>query len=91
MGDTKVRADVVFVAKRVAVFVDGCFWHGCPEHCRSPSSNVAYWEAKIERNRARDRRVTQALRDGGWVVLRIWEHLPVEESVRAVVEALRQR
>jgi len=50
---TRVRPDIVFFGRRVAVFVDGCFWHGCPDHCRMPGSNVAYWEAKIARNRAR--------------------------------------
>lgn len=89
--DTKVRADVVFVAKRVAVFVDGCFWHGCSAHFRAPSSNVVYWEAKIERNRTRDRKVTKALQENGWVVLRLWEHAPIELAVEAVLEALRHR
>lgn len=61
-------------SRRVAVFVDGCFWHGCPRHFRMPKSNVAFWSEKISRNRARDRRVRAALRRDGWAVLRIWEH-----------------
>src|SRR5476651_399510 len=70
----KVRPDFVFRARRVAVFVDGCFWHGCPRHYRRPGSRRAFWDAKIARNRARDRLVTRALRKAGWKVLRIWEH-----------------
>ena len=66
--------DVALVRSRVAVFVDGCFWHGCPEHCRRPSSNTDYWGRKIDRNMARDRRVTEELEEAGWRVLRFWEH-----------------
>ncbi|RMH24522.1 MAG: very short patch repair endonuclease [Planctomycetota bacterium] len=72
--DLPGRPDVVFVAARVAVFVDGCFWHGCPEHCRRPASNRDYWRAKIERNMARDARVTRELSAAGWRVVRLWEH-----------------
>jgi len=73
--------DVVFSSAHVAVFVDGCFWHGCPEHCRRPSSNTAYWRKKIDRNMARDERVTRELEGQGWRVLRFWEH-EVRESPR---------
>jgi DNA mismatch endonuclease Vsr len=66
--------DFVFDAPRVAVFVDGCFWHGCPSCHRPPSSNQEYWTRKVERNTARDRRNTRALRRNGWRVLRVWEH-----------------
>lgn len=68
------RPDFAFPKQRVAVFVDGCFWHGCPKHVRMPASNQAYWFAKIARNRARDDGVTRELRSRGWSVLRIWEH-----------------
>jgi len=68
------KPDVIFVRARVALFVDGCFWHGCPEHCRRPASNRQYWDRKIERNIARDERVNEQLRADGWRVLRIWEH-----------------
>ncbi|HEX9786189.1 MAG TPA: very short patch repair endonuclease [Opitutaceae bacterium] len=68
------RPDFVFPRRKLAVFVDGCFWHGCPEHGRRPLSNRGYWEAKISRNRARDRNVNRQLRECGWRVLRIWEH-----------------
>lgn len=88
-GEVRVRPDLVFRALRVAVFVDGCFWHGCPEHCRMPGSNVAYWEAKIARNRARDQRNDAALAGAGWRVVRIWEHVPVEEGAQIVTTSLQ--
>jgi len=68
------RPDFVFRKRRVAVFVDGCFWHGCPRHGVKPKTNAAFWRRKIEGNRARDRLVTRTLRRNGWRVLRIWEH-----------------
>jgi len=68
-----VRPDFVFRAQRVAVFVDGCFWHGCPRHATRPKQNRKFWDAKIARNRARDRKVSRTLRAAGWSVLRIWE------------------
>jgi DNA mismatch endonuclease, patch repair protein len=69
-----VRPDFVFPKLRVALFVDGCFWHGCPKHATWPKTRAAFWRSKIEGNRARDRRVNSALRKRGWTVLRIWEH-----------------
>jgi DNA mismatch endonuclease (patch repair protein) len=66
--------DFVFDTRRIAVFVDGCFWHGCPTCHRPPSSNQEYWTKKVERNTARDRRNTRLLRKDGWRVLRVWEH-----------------
>jgi DNA mismatch endonuclease (patch repair protein) len=68
------RPDFVFRPERVAVFVDGCFWHGCPKHGRTPTSNSVYWLPKLARNKARDRQVTQELRKSGWKVLRYWDH-----------------
>lgn len=70
----KVRPDFVFPKLKLAVFVDGCFWHGCPRHGTQPKGNAAFWRQKLARNRARDRRVTRALRRAHWRVLRIWEH-----------------
>lgn len=69
------RPDFVFRKHRIVIFVDGCFWHGCPRCFRRPTSNQAYWDRKIARNRLRDRHVTTALRRSGWTVIRIWEHL----------------
>jgi DNA mismatch endonuclease, patch repair protein len=66
--------DFIFRRQRLAVFVDGCFWHGCPRHCRVPRGNRQYWQRKIALNSARDRRVTRLLRSRGWRVLRIWGH-----------------
>jgi DNA mismatch endonuclease, patch repair protein len=67
------KPDFVFPKEKVAVFVDGCFWHGHPRKCRMPETNRAYWEQKIARNVARDRDVTRILRQRGWKVVRIWE------------------
>lgn len=69
-----VRPDIVFTRAHVAVFVDGCFWHGCPEHQVIPRSNLDYWVPKLRRNTDRDRQVDAALTDAGWQVIRIWEH-----------------
>jgi DNA mismatch endonuclease (patch repair protein) len=66
--------DFVFVNNRVALFVDGCFWHGCPEHAQFPVERAAFWAKKLEENKARDRRVTRELRYNGWRVIRIWQH-----------------
>ena len=68
------RPDIVFPARRIAVFVDGCFWHQCPEHATLPKNNRAFWQAKLEGNRRRDAEVNALLRAEGWTVLRIWEH-----------------
>jgi DNA mismatch endonuclease, patch repair protein len=68
------KPDFVFVGARVAVFVDGCFWHGCPACAKRPASNVEYWRPKIARNRARDAQQTRALRAEGWAVIRLWGH-----------------
>ena len=73
--------DFVFPQAKLAVFVDGCFWHGCPKHGRVPKTNVSYWKPKIEGNIARDRRVSRQLRAAGWSVLRIWEHDVNKETV----------
>lgn len=67
------RPDFIFRTEKVAVFVDGCFWHGCPRHGRVPSSRVEYWAPKLARNARRDRTVSRTLRASGWTVLRIWE------------------
>lgn len=68
------RPDFTFPKQRVAVFLDGCFWHGCERHCRMPASNRQYWAQKIDRNKRRDQSVTKMLRNKGWVVIRFWEH-----------------
>jgi DNA mismatch endonuclease (patch repair protein) len=79
--------DFAFRAERLAIFTDGCFWHGCPRCKRVPSSNTAYWGRKIARNRKRDRATTAALRRQGWTVLRLWEHDLA--SLRKVADRIR--
>lgn len=71
---------------RVAVFIDGCYWHGCPEHFTMPTTNLDYWSTKIGRNRARDLETTSRLEEHGWLVLRFWEH----ETPTAVAEQIGQ-
>ena len=68
------KPDFVFREARLAVFVDGCFWHGCPKHCKTPAGNRAFWKKKLAANKTRDRRVNRILRKNGWRVVRIWEH-----------------
>ncbi len=83
-----VRPDVAFTRARVAVFVDGCFWHVCPVHGNQPRVNIAYWRPKLARNVARDRAVDSALQAAGWRVLRAWEHeapATVADRVEAIV------
>lgn len=77
-------ADLVFTRAKIAVFIDGCFWHGCPEHHRRPSANSDYWTAKVERNRQRDTATNTALSEEGWTVLRFWEHEPPEEVAQTI-------
>ncbi|MCF3940692.1 very short patch repair endonuclease [Gordonia sp. GW1C4-4] len=85
------RADIVFTRARVAVFIDGCFWHGCPDHHRPPTANSDYWSSKIKRNSERDERVTEMLRENGWTVLRFWEHQPARETADDIVREILSR
>jgi DNA mismatch endonuclease (patch repair protein) len=85
----RVRPDVVFTRRRVAVFVDGCFWHCCPAHGSKPSTNQSYWSPKLARNVERDARNTAWLTEAGWTVVRIWEHEDVASAMEHVVAALR--
>lgn len=73
-GMPRRRADVTFTRARVAVFVDGCFWHRCPTHATDPANNGSWWASKLESNVARDRETDQRLHEAGWTVLRFWEH-----------------
>jgi DNA mismatch endonuclease, patch repair protein len=88
LGDVAVRPDIVFVRRRLAVFVDGCFWHSCPEHGTQPRANPTYWGPKLARNQARDQLVNERLTLSGWTVLRVWEHEPPATAVERIVEAL---
>lgn len=82
------RADIVFARNRVAVFVDGCFWHGCPDHASWPKSNAAWWRAKIERTIERDRATDETLILAGWTVMRVWEHESAGPAVDRVARVL---
>jgi DNA mismatch endonuclease (patch repair protein) len=92
--DRRVRPDIVFPKLRLAVFVDGCFWHGCRVHRSIPASNSEFWTAKIEATRRRDISQTEWLEAAGWTVLRIWEHESTEDGLDKVVSTvsmLKQR
>lgn len=83
-------ADIVFTRLKVAVFVDGCFWHGCEEHHTVAATNAAYWAEKVRRNRERDRETDQLLRDAGWLPVRFWEHqdpLNAADQISELVES----
>ena len=84
-------ADMIFTRARVAVFIDGCWWHGCAEHYRPPASNAGYWAAKVARNRERDRLADEALVAVGWAVIRVWEHELPESAARRIEAAVRSR
>jgi DNA mismatch endonuclease (patch repair protein) len=85
--------DIAFTQEKVAIFLDSCFWHGCPKHLRRPSSNTVYWEAKIEKNIKRDRHQRTALRRLGWSVIRVWEHelKKPEGIVKKICQILQRR
>lgn len=87
-GRPRRSIDIAFTRQRLAVLVDGCFWHGCPTHGSSPKTNSTYWEMKVLRNQARDTDTDSALREAGWTVLRVWEHASVEEAVTLVENRL---
>ena len=84
------KPDFVFPKLRLAVFVDGCFWHGCPRHATKPRHNAAFWRRKLAANRTRDRRVNRTLRAAGWRVLRIWEHELAKRNERRLAARLRR-
>ena len=84
----RVRPDIAFTARKVAVFVDGCFWHACPDHGSQPKNNEWYWSPKLARNVERDRAADAALAQAGWIVVRLWEHVPVTEAVALVTAAV---
>ncbi|WP_345578890.1 very short patch repair endonuclease [Streptomyces prasinosporus] len=92
-GMPRRTIDIVFPKLKIAVFLDGCFWHGCPRHATRPKANAEWWRTKLDKNMARDIETTGHLAEGGWTVLRFWEHVPAEEvaaTVRAAVDRQRQ-
>ena len=88
LRDRPWTADLVFPRARVAVFMDGCYWHGCPEHYEAPQTNASYWGPKIQRNQARDRLVDAELIEAGWRPLRIWEHAELSDATARVLVAV---
>ncbi|HEY6495339.1 MAG TPA: very short patch repair endonuclease [Trebonia sp.] len=84
----RVRPDIAFTSRRVAVFVDGCFWHACPEHGSKPKNNEWYWSPKLAKNVERDRAADEALAQAGWTVVRLWEHVPLADAVALVIGAV---
>jgi DNA mismatch endonuclease (patch repair protein) len=90
-GNNRRTIDIAFTRVRLAVYVDGCFWHGCPEHHVPPQTNSDWWTWKIGRNQARDADTDRQLGAAGWSVLRLWEHVPATEAAVQVEEAYRFR
>ena len=85
------KPDIVFPSKKIAVFVDGCFWHKCPKCFRLPNSNKEYWSKKIQKNTERDKKINQILESKGWKVLRVWEHeikKNPEDAINRIIELL---
>lgn len=92
LPELRRRADVVFGPARVALFIDGCFWHGCPAHgARATKSNPSYWSEKVLRNQARDRETDAKLKAAGWMPVRVWEHQPPDAIVTTVLELVAKR
>jgi DNA mismatch endonuclease (patch repair protein) len=91
VGDARpVRPDIVFTRRKLAVFIDGCYWHGCPEHgIRSGGANASYWGPKIARNQERDAEHASLLESGGWTLLRFWEHDDAQRVAVAIRSAVR--
>lgn len=88
-ADLRCVADIVFPRHRVAVFVDGCFWHGCPAHSRIPASNQTYWTEKLGGNVRRDKANSAKLVDAGWTVLRFWEHEPIDHVAESIARSVQ--
>jgi DNA mismatch endonuclease (patch repair protein) len=86
LSDLRRQADIAFAGTRLAVFIDGCFWHGCPLHGTQARANAEYWNRKILQNQQRDRDTDERLRAAGWTALRVWEHQPVQEAATLVQE-----
>jgi DNA mismatch endonuclease (patch repair protein) len=85
------RPDIALTRARIAVFVDGCFWHGCPEHAVAPKANADWWRSKLDANVARDRRTEERLREMGWLVIRAWEHENPVDAADVIERAWRDR
>jgi DNA mismatch endonuclease, patch repair protein len=84
----RCEVDIAFPKQKLAVFVDGCWWHSCPQHGMIPKTNVDFWTQKLQRTQERDLKNTLALEDSGWSVLRVWEHLGPEDAVNEIISRL---
>lgn len=91
LNQRAVRPDIVFTRRKVAVFVDGCFWHCCPEHGTAPRSNSSYWQQKLKGNVERDRKNDCALVAAGWTVVRVWEHEASEAAAQKIANILKAK
>lgn len=91
LPDSRREVDIVFVTSRVAVFVDGCFWHGCPDHATWPKNNARFWKQKIESTKARDRKTTNQLEALGWTVSRVWEHEDPRNAADRIARLVKDR
>ncbi|MGA5516756.1 very short patch repair endonuclease [Streptomyces pseudogriseolus] len=88
-GMPRRTIDIVFPKAKVAVFLDGCFWHGCPQHATSPKANAEWWRTKLDKNMARDAETTEHLTQEGWTVLRFWEHEPVSDVASRIAATVK--
>ena len=86
--EVKTRGDLVFRKHNLVVFIDGCFWHGCPWHYKTPKTRSEWWDNKIQKNRKRDLDKTKKLRRLGWKVVRIWEHVNTDKGVEKIIRSI---
>lgn len=91
LTDLRRNADIAFLSERIAIFIDGCFWHGCPKHGTWPKANAEFWRAKIERNKERDIDTNKKLRAAGWKVVRVWEHENMVKVAKRISKLLEVR
>ncbi|WP_096906181.1 MULTISPECIES: very short patch repair endonuclease [Dietzia] len=91
LRDERFRVDIGWRKYKLAVFIDGCFWHGCPEHGTVPKSNRTWWASKLYENQQRDRRVLATLEDAGWIAVRFWEHEPPRSIAHSIITLVQSR
>lgn len=91
LSELRRTADLVFTRAKIAVYVDGCFWHGCPQHHTVAKTNANFWAEKVSRNRERDRETDHVLAENGWLAIRIWEHEPVDDAAERIQAAWTER
>ena len=90
VSNSRRQADILFVSARITVFVDGCFWHGCPRHGTWPKKHARWWREKIEANQRRDRDTDHVLRNNGWTVVRLWAHEDMTKAARKIAAMVRR-